>query len=147
MALDDSHRAHLRRCVELAREALDAGDDPFGSVLVAADGTVLAERRNRERTGQPVGGAAAAAGRAVALGHGCSFGRGPDQDSQVVLCPPWVAEWGSGHRPVPGAADPNRQARLVAMMTIPTAISPVPRGVTSHVIRTRCTTSHSPQRR
>jgi tRNA(Arg) A34 adenosine deaminase TadA len=54
MDLDDTHRQHLRRCVELAREALEAGDDPFGSVLVGADGTVLAERRNRERTGQPL---------------------------------------------------------------------------------------------
>jgi len=32
---------HLRRCVELAAEAVEAGDSPFGSVLVAADGTVL----------------------------------------------------------------------------------------------------------
>lgn len=39
--------AHLRRCVELAREGLDAGDQPFGSVLVDADGTALAEGRNR----------------------------------------------------------------------------------------------------
>ena len=42
--------AHLRRCVELAAEAVGAGDFPFGSVLVAADGTVLAEDRNREVT-------------------------------------------------------------------------------------------------
>ncbi|OBR05434.1 Cytidine and deoxycytidylate deaminase zinc-binding region [Colletotrichum higginsianum IMI 349063] len=42
----------LRRCVELAREALDAGDDPFGSVLVGADGTVLREDRNRVNTGE-----------------------------------------------------------------------------------------------
>jgi tRNA(Arg) A34 adenosine deaminase TadA len=41
---------YLRRCVELAAEAADAGDFPFGSVLVAADGTVLAEDRNREVT-------------------------------------------------------------------------------------------------
>ena len=41
---------HLRRCVELAAAAVDAGDYPFGSVLVAADGTVLAEERNREVT-------------------------------------------------------------------------------------------------
>ena len=41
---------HLRRCVELAAEAADAGDHPFGSVLVAADGQVLAEDRNRENT-------------------------------------------------------------------------------------------------
>jgi tRNA(Arg) A34 adenosine deaminase TadA len=37
--------------VELAAEAVDAGDEPFGSVLVAADGTVLREERNRVRTG------------------------------------------------------------------------------------------------
>ncbi len=54
MALDDIHRHHLRRCVELAREALEAGDDPFGSVLVGPGGSVLAERRNQERTGQPL---------------------------------------------------------------------------------------------
>jgi len=41
---------HLRRCVELAAEALAAGDFPFGSVLVAGDGRVLAEDRNRENT-------------------------------------------------------------------------------------------------
>jgi tRNA(Arg) A34 adenosine deaminase TadA len=41
---------YLRRCVELATEAVEAGDFPFGSVLVAADGTVLAEDRNREVT-------------------------------------------------------------------------------------------------
>jgi tRNA(Arg) A34 adenosine deaminase TadA len=41
---------HLRRCVELAAEAVDAGDHPFGSVLVAGDGRVLAEDRNRENT-------------------------------------------------------------------------------------------------
>lgn len=37
---------HLRRCVELAAEAVDAGHEAFGSVLVGADGTVLAEARN-----------------------------------------------------------------------------------------------------
>jgi len=42
--------AHLRRCVELAEEAVAAGDFPFGSVIVDADGTVLAEDRNREVT-------------------------------------------------------------------------------------------------
>ena len=42
--------AHLRRCVELAAEAVAAGDFPFGSVLVAEDGRVLAEDRNRENT-------------------------------------------------------------------------------------------------
>jgi tRNA(Arg) A34 adenosine deaminase TadA len=41
---------YLRRCVELATEAVEAGDFPFGSVLVAADGAVVAEDRNREVT-------------------------------------------------------------------------------------------------
>ncbi|WP_121841957.1 nucleoside deaminase [Streptomyces sp. S5] len=41
----------LRRCVELAAEALDAGDEPFGSVLVDGDGTVRAEDRNRVASG------------------------------------------------------------------------------------------------
>ena len=45
--LTEADLAHLRRCVELAREALEAGDEPFGSVLVDASGTALAEGRNR----------------------------------------------------------------------------------------------------
>ncbi|MEO6790027.1 MAG: nucleoside deaminase [Ornithinibacter sp.] len=42
---------HLRRCVELAREALREGDDPFGSVLVDPRGVVLHEERNRTAGG------------------------------------------------------------------------------------------------
>ena len=49
--LTDSDLTHLRRCVELAREALDAGDEPFGSVLVDPDGAVLHEDRNRTADG------------------------------------------------------------------------------------------------
>src|SRR5580692_10211090 len=46
----DADLPHLRRCVELAEEAVAAGDFPFGSLVVAADGRVLAEDRNREVT-------------------------------------------------------------------------------------------------
>ncbi|NLE86796.1 MAG: nucleoside deaminase [Myxococcales bacterium] len=49
--MTDAERTHLRRCLELAREALEAGDQPFGSVLVGADGEVLAEDRNRTASG------------------------------------------------------------------------------------------------
>jgi tRNA(Arg) A34 adenosine deaminase TadA len=49
-AVTQADLPHLRRCVELAAEAVAVGDHPFGSVLVAADGTVLAEDRNREVT-------------------------------------------------------------------------------------------------
>ncbi len=45
--MDDADRRHLTRCVELAEAALAAGDDPFGSVLVAGNGGVLREDRNR----------------------------------------------------------------------------------------------------
>ncbi|CAM5689808.1 nucleoside deaminase [Streptomyces violaceorubidus] len=45
MAVKDAELPHLRRCVELAAEALEAGDEPFGSVLVGGDGTLLAEDR------------------------------------------------------------------------------------------------------
>ena len=42
---------HLRRAVELAREALDDGDEPYGSVLVDAAGQVRFEDRNRVKDG------------------------------------------------------------------------------------------------
>lgn len=47
----DQDRVHLRRCVELATEAADNGDQPFGSLLVDAGGVVLFEDRNRISSG------------------------------------------------------------------------------------------------
>jgi len=41
---------YLMRCIELAEEALAAGDAPFGSVLVDSSGEVLKEDRNRVNT-------------------------------------------------------------------------------------------------
>jgi tRNA(Arg) A34 adenosine deaminase TadA len=49
----DAELRYLRRAVELATEALEAGDEPFGSLLVAADGRILAEDRNRVGGGDP----------------------------------------------------------------------------------------------
>lgn len=37
---------YLKRCVALAQAALDAGDEPFGSVLLSADDEVLFEDHN-----------------------------------------------------------------------------------------------------
>ena len=48
--INDNDMMYLRRCVELATEALEAGDEPFGSVLVDGDGHVLHEDRNRANT-------------------------------------------------------------------------------------------------
>ena len=49
--LDPVDLDHLRRCVELARSALEAGDEPFGSLLVDADGVTRFEDRNRVKDG------------------------------------------------------------------------------------------------
>ena len=51
MALDATDLIHLRRCVQLAREGLEAGDEPFGSVLVDGDGVARFEDRNRVKDG------------------------------------------------------------------------------------------------
>ena len=55
--MDATDLGHLRRCIELAEEALDAGDEPFGSVLVSGDGGRLAQDHNHvaggDRTRHP----------------------------------------------------------------------------------------------
>lgn len=57
MSIDDADRAFLTRAVDLAEAALVAGDEPFGSVLVSADGEVLMEDHNHvaggDRTQHP----------------------------------------------------------------------------------------------
>ncbi|WP_110241780.1 nucleoside deaminase [Nocardioides gilvus] len=49
--ITEQDRRFLERCVDLAAEALDAGDEPFGSVLVDADGTERFADRNRTASG------------------------------------------------------------------------------------------------
>lgn len=44
--ITDKDKKFLKRCVELAKEALGKGDEPFGSVLVSQDGKVLYEGHN-----------------------------------------------------------------------------------------------------
>lgn len=51
--IDDVDRKHLRRCVELAAEAVRSGNDPFGSVLVSVMGEVLFEDHNQIVGGDP----------------------------------------------------------------------------------------------
>jgi tRNA(Arg) A34 adenosine deaminase TadA len=46
------NREALELCVKLAREALEAGDAPFGSVLVSGTGKILQHDRNRTVTGE-----------------------------------------------------------------------------------------------
>lgn len=44
--INEQDKKHLARCVALARQALESGDEPFGSILVSADGKVLFEDHN-----------------------------------------------------------------------------------------------------
>lgn len=44
--ITDHDKKYLTRCLELAQEALDKGDEPFGSVLVDKNGAVLFEDHN-----------------------------------------------------------------------------------------------------
>ena len=53
--MDSTDIGHLRRCLELARAARAAGNEPFGSLLVGGDGTVLAERENTVGSGDVTG--------------------------------------------------------------------------------------------
>jgi tRNA(Arg) A34 adenosine deaminase TadA len=49
--MNETDERHLRRAIELAGEAREAGDMPFGSLLVGPAGQVLAEERNTVLTG------------------------------------------------------------------------------------------------
>ena len=53
--MDHTDVAHLRRCFELARTACDGGNEPFGSLLVGGDGSVLAELTNTIGSGDVTG--------------------------------------------------------------------------------------------
>ncbi|MFE9698015.1 nucleoside deaminase [Streptomyces sp. NPDC006270] len=53
MTPPDDHTL-LRRAIALAAKARTGGDPPFGSLLAAPDGTVLAEEHNTTRTDQDI---------------------------------------------------------------------------------------------
>ena len=45
--LKETDQKYLKRCLELAKESVEAGDEAFGSVLVNEAGEIIAEARNR----------------------------------------------------------------------------------------------------
>ncbi|WBP92227.1 nucleoside deaminase [Mycolicibacterium neoaurum] len=51
MAITDADLEFLRRCVELARDALNLGDEPFGSLLVDEAGDTLFTDHNHVGNG------------------------------------------------------------------------------------------------
>ena len=49
--VNETDKKYLKRCIELAEEALGKGDSPFGSILVSAEGEVLFEDHNHTSGG------------------------------------------------------------------------------------------------
>lgn len=47
MILNEKDIIHLKHCLKLAEASINAGDKPFGSILVNAANQVIAEARNR----------------------------------------------------------------------------------------------------
>jgi len=48
--MNTSHETLLRRCVEISKEAVAAGNHPFGALLADKDGNILVESGNIEVT-------------------------------------------------------------------------------------------------
>lgn len=49
--ISEMDKKYLERCVELAGEALEKGNSPFGSILVSREGEVMFEDYNRNSDG------------------------------------------------------------------------------------------------
>lgn len=75
----DTDLKHLRRCVELAKTALEAGHRPFGALLVSADGEVLKEDHNR------IGGGDTTQHPEFALARWAAQNMSPDERSRATV--------------------------------------------------------------
>jgi tRNA(adenine34) deaminase len=54
--LEEHDAGHLRRAIELAKQARERGDRPFGAVLAGSDGRVLAESENTQSSERDITG-------------------------------------------------------------------------------------------
>jgi tRNA(Arg) A34 adenosine deaminase TadA len=52
--MSNGNRRHLRRAIELAQQAREHGNHPFGALLVDGDGNVVLEAENTVRTDKDV---------------------------------------------------------------------------------------------
>ena len=77
--IDDTDRKHLERCVRLAADALDAGNEPFGSILVSADGATLLEAINE------VGGGDATQHPEFAIARWAAENLAPDERAAATV--------------------------------------------------------------
>jgi tRNA(Arg) A34 adenosine deaminase TadA len=77
----------LRRAIALAHEARARGDGAYGAVLLAADGSALAEARNTASTGDPSAHAEMNALRDAAARHGAAALKGATLYASTEPCP------------------------------------------------------------
>ncbi len=100
----------MERALELARTAAASGEVPIGAVIVAADGTVLAEAANRTETdSDPTAHAELLAIRAAAAALGAPRLVGCDLYVTLEPCPMCAAaiSFARLRRVYYGAADPK----------------------------------------
>ena len=76
--LTEADRTWLQRSVELARKALEMGHEPFGTLLVDEDGTVLVEEGNRVEDGDTT------AHPEIAVARWADFHLSPEQRARAT---------------------------------------------------------------
>lgn len=76
----------LRRTIELADEAVEAGDHPFGAVLIGADGALMAEAKNTHSVDRGPGHAEANLARDAARRFSVEALRGATLYTSVEPC-------------------------------------------------------------
>jgi tRNA(Arg) A34 adenosine deaminase TadA len=129
VSLSEQDLVHLRRCLDLARAALEAGDEPFGSVLVDGDGVVRHEDRNRTAGGDQTRhpefelarwstGALSPAQRARATVY--------SSGEHCPMCSAAHAWVGLGRIVYAGSSEQYSGWRAEAGVTDPPAVSPLP---------------------
>jgi tRNA(Arg) A34 adenosine deaminase TadA len=108
VAISNEDLDHLGRCVELARSAYEAGDEPFGSLLLDGNGETRFEDRNR------VAGGDATRHPEFAIARWAASNLSPAERVRATVytsgehCP--MCSAAHAWRPGPGASTPPRRS-------------------------------------
>jgi tRNA(Arg) A34 adenosine deaminase TadA len=126
--IDQKDIYYLKRCIELAKEALDAGDEPFGSVLVDAEGAILAEDRNRIARGDATQHPEFALARWAAANMSLDERAGATVYTSGEHCPMCAAAhgWVGLGRIVYASSSEQLSAWLEEMGVAPPPVNPLP---------------------
>ncbi|RLQ21967.1 nucleoside deaminase [Seongchinamella sediminis] len=125
---EEQELQYLQRCVELATQALEAGDEPFASVLVDSAGSILMEARNQ------VGGGDRTRHPEFAIARWAAANMTPEERAASTVytsgehCPMCAAAHGwAGLGRIVYICSAEQHARWLAEMGIgPSPVSPLP---------------------